>query len=99
MKVGFRLWVLIIVLALSLLAMKPSFDTGVVVKSVDKDSPAFLQGLKQGEIIKQIDGKVIENKEDYANYVENLFITGEEKRVDLTTKENTYTFLTNESLA
>lgn len=36
MKIGFRLWLLIVVLLISLLAIKPSFDSGVVVTSVEK---------------------------------------------------------------
>jgi len=98
MKIGFRLWLLIIVLAISLLAIKPSFDTGVLVTSVEKNSSIFEAGLKQGEIIKSINGKPIETKEQYALIVNDLFADGLEKRVDVSTETGEYTILTNKTL-
>jgi len=97
MKIGFRLWVLIAVLLISLLAIKPSFDSGVVVKSVDQDSIVFEQGLKQGEKIIAINGQEIETKEDYAQAMNNIFIDDTEKRLSITTETNEYIFLTNQT--
>ena len=56
MKLTWRMWLLIVLLLLSILAIKPSFDSGVVVKSVEKDSSSFVAGLRTGEIIKSING-------------------------------------------
>lgn len=63
MKIGLRIWILIIVLVLSLLAIQPwkSFETGVLVKSVELNSSAFESGLRQGQIISSIDGKEVSN--------------------------------------
>jgi len=97
MKIGLRLWILIIILGLSLLAIKPSFGEGVVVKSVDKNSELFNLGLRGGDIIKSINGNDIENKEDYSEAVEKI-LGGELKRIDITTDKKEYTFLINESL-
>src|SRR3989344_4732289 len=95
MKIGLRLWILIIILGLSLLAIKPSFGEGVVVKSVDKNSELFNLGLRGGDIIKSINGNDIENKEDYSEAVEKV-LGGELKRIDITTDKKEYTFLINE---
>jgi len=98
MKISFRIWILVAVLLLSLLAIKPSFESGVVVKSVDQAAPIFTEGLRAGEIIKEINGEKIENKEDYASAVNKLFLGEGEERIDMKTKSNNYIFLTNESL-
>ncbi|MBU0761253.1 MAG: MMPL family transporter [Nanoarchaeota archaeon] len=98
MKIGFRLWLLIVVLLISLLAIKPSFDSGVVVTSVEKNSSIFEQGLRQGQIIKVINGQEIETIEEYSEVMKNLFADGLEKRIDITTKDNEFTILTNETL-
>lgn len=97
MKITLRVWILIIALLLSILAIKPSFETGVVVKSVDKNSPFFEQGLKAGEIIKSINGKEITDKESYATVIGGLFEENQETRIDIQTKKNSYTSLTNET--
>ncbi len=97
MKLTFRMWVLIIVLILSVLAISPSFESGVLVKSVDKNSSLFNEGLRSGEVIKSINGQEIKNQEDYALAVENLFQGGEAKRLDIQTKSAEYTVFLNES--
>jgi len=92
MNLGWRIWFLIIVLLLSLLAIKPSFQSGVIIKSVEKNSSAFNEGLRTGEIIIEVNGQKIEKKEDYANIVDSFFAEGNEtKRLDIKTKKNEYT--------
>jgi preprotein translocase subunit SecD len=96
MKIGFRVWVLIIVLLLSILAISPSFRSGVIVKSVDKNSSIFEAGLKQGEIINQINGVNIKNKLDYGKEIESIFADIQTKRLDIKTTKNDYTIFTSE---
>ena len=96
MKLGWRIWVLIIVILLSILAIRPSFETGVVVKSVDSDSEIFKQGLRQGAVIKSINNIEIKNTEDYGNVILDLFSDGVEKRIDFITKDSDFTLLTNQ---
>lgn len=69
MKLGIRIWVLIFALLLSLLAIAPwkTFDDGVMVKTVEANSTAFNQGMRQGQTIEKIDGVDIESLEDYSN--------------------------------
>ena len=73
MKISWRIWVLLIVLVFSLLSIGFSFQKGVVIKSVERNSTAFNEGLRQGDIIKDINGQKIENKEDYARVIDNIF--------------------------
>tara|TARA_Y100000310_G_scaffold158082_2_gene157517 strand:+ start:484 stop:1986 length:1503 start_codon:yes stop_codon:yes gene_type:complete len=98
MKISFRVWVLIIALLLSALAIRPSFDSGVLVSSVDVESEVFQSGLRQGEIITSISGQEVKDLESYSRVVEELLADGEFKRVDLETKENSYALFINESL-
>lgn len=98
MKLSFRIWILIIALLLSLLAIRPSFESGVVVNFIEPNSTVLEHGLHTGEIIKEINGQTVENMEDYSGIVSSLFLDGQEKRVDIKTKENDYTILTDKPL-
>ncbi|MFH1310938.1 MAG: hypothetical protein ABIH65_00850 [Nanoarchaeota archaeon] len=83
MKIGIRVWILIIVLFLSLLVIAPwkSFEKGVLIKSVEINSSAFDQGLRQGQIISSIDGQKINTLDDFSeimsekNYLNNSIKT------------------------
>src|SRR3989344_356018 len=97
MQIGWRFWVLIIAFLISLLAIRPSFDSGVIVKSVEKDSSIAKQGLQQGELIIEVNGNKIETQEDYSKIIEAYFVDGTEKRLDIKTEKNAYTYLTNQT--
>jgi preprotein translocase subunit SecD len=75
LKWTWRIWVLVIVLALSLLSIFgiPTFQSGVLVTSVEPNSTAFEQGLRQGQIIIEIDGQKITNLEDFSASLEGKF--------------------------
>lgn len=94
-KIGWRVWILIIVLILSLIAIKPSFKEGALIKSVDKNSSLFDEGLRAGNIIVSINGETVSSKEDYGKIIEEVFKDGTEKRLDIKTEDNEYTVLTN----
>jgi len=96
MKIPIRIWILVIALILSLLVIKPTFDTGVAVKFVEQGSTVAEAGLTSREVIKEINGEKIENLEDYSRVINSIFIDEEEKRLDIITKENNYVFLTSE---
>ncbi len=72
-KIGFRLWLLIIFLVFALLAISPTFKSGVIIRSVEKNSTAFNEGLKQGMIIIEVNNKPIKNIEDYTNTISEIF--------------------------
>lgn len=97
MKITMRVWILIIALFLSLLAIGFSFEKGVVVKSVDRNSQIYAEGLRAGDIIKEFNGQPIKSIEDYTKVSEELFISGEEVRVSISTKKNQYVMLLNHS--
>lgn len=86
MKLGWRIWLLIIVLVLSILSIRPSFESGVVIKSVDRNSQAFEEGLRQGEIIKEINGNTIADLDDYTRVISSIFPS--EDNVKLNVKTN-----------
>ncbi len=99
MKIGTRLWILIIALFLALLALAPwnSFKSGVVIKSVEKNTTYFEQGLKSGMVIQQINGNQITNIDDYTQIVSEIFNFPGEKRVDIKTDQGDFVFYTNET--
>ena len=97
MKWGWRIWALIIALLLSLLAISPIFESGVVVKSIAKDSPLFEQGLRQGAIIKEINRKPISVAADYADVMNQLFTNNTDMRVDVVTKDGKYVVFINQT--
>lgn len=88
----------IILLIISGYVIMNSFESGVIVKSVGEESPAAIEGLKSGEIIKQINGINVEGLEDYFVAVEGLIDSNQSKKINIVTKSNDYTFFTNQSL-
>lgn len=94
MKLGWRMWVMIAALILSVLAIHPNFESGVLIKSVERDSPSYVEGLRSGEIIKSINGEKISNKEDYNRIIGEL-PKDQEVSLNIQTKKNQYIFLTN----
>jgi len=92
MKINFswRIWVLIIVLFLSILSIfgmpLTIFKTGVLISSVDLNSTAFEQGLRQGQIIIEIDGKKIGNIEDFSLVLANKFNSNESVKTTIVTE-------------
>jgi preprotein translocase subunit SecD len=97
MKISWRVWLLIFVLILSLLAISPSFQEGVKVKSVDKNSDYFNSGLRSGEIIKQVNGQKISDISQYSQVIDGLFNGSEEVKIDIKTDKGEYIILTNKS--
>ncbi len=95
MKLSWRIWFLLIVLAFSLLAIKPSFQQGVVVTSVEKNSSLFTEGLRQGDIITALNGQPIVDRESYAAVIGSLFTENVSTRLDVKTKKTEYTVFIN----
>lgn len=92
-KIGWRVWILIIVLLFSIIAIKPSFKDGVVVKSVEKNSSLFDAGLRSGQIITAINGQTVTNKLDYGRIIDENFKDNIEKKIDIQTEKDEYTVL------
>ncbi|MBU0894624.1 MAG: PDZ domain-containing protein [Nanoarchaeota archaeon] len=90
LKFTWRIWILIFVLVLSLLSIFgiPSFQKGVIIKSVDTNSTAFEQGLRAGQIITSIDGKKITNIGDFSSSLENKYNFNESVKIIIHTKDS-----------
>ncbi len=90
-KLTWKIWLLIIVLAMSLLSifgLPPTFfEKGVVITSIEANSTAFEQGLRQGQEIIAIDGQEINNLEDFARVMKGKFDSGEKIKTDIATKD------------
>ncbi len=94
MKLTFRIWLLIIILLLCLLSIfgfPPTFfQKGVLITSVEQNSTAFEQGLRQGQIILEVDGSKINNLEDFSNSLQGKFLSGEKVKTTLKTNNGEY---------
>jgi len=88
-KLTWKIWILIIVLVLSLLAifgMPPTFfEKGVLVSEVEANSTIFESGLRPGMIIIEINTKEILTIEDYYKEIDT-FVGNETKKLEIKTK-------------
>ena len=94
-KLGFRIWLLIIMLIFSLIMISPNFEKGVVIKSIDKSFADA--GLSEGMIIKEINGVKINNISDYASVISNINFDGNITKLIIKTKNQEVVIYTNET--
>lgn len=100
MKLGFKIWILIIAMAMSLIfifGLPPQFmEKGVIVTGIESDNNSlFDQGMRIGDIIISIDGKSIESADDFTRAMEGKF-TGEfAEKLEVQTKDNEYLIFTD----
>ncbi|MDP2628708.1 MAG: PDZ domain-containing protein [Nanoarchaeota archaeon] len=90
MKLTWRIWLLIIVLLLSItsiLNFSGIFQDGVLITSVTQNSTAFEQGLRQGQIITAVEGREINNLQDFSNLMQDKF-TGEPVKISFTVEDS-----------
>lgn len=95
-NVGKVLVILILVASLSYVVYA-SAETGVLVKSVEKNSTGFAEGLRSGMIIKAINGEEIADVDGYSKVINSLLPSEEEKKVVITTDSGEIILLTNEA--
>ena len=68
-----RIWILIIVIVLSILAISPRpWAEGIEITSVEKGSLEAENGISEGEIIKEINNVKIDTLNDYKTEIEKL---------------------------
>ena len=100
-KLTFKIWLLIIVVAFSLISifgLPPTFaQKGVLIKSVETNSTAALQGLKQGQIITNIDGLTIETLDDFTSYIQERFPLQEPEKIVIGTTDGDYILFSSEA--
>lgn len=82
MKITFKIGLLLFAIIISLLAifgLPPTFlQKGILITSVETNSTSFDSGLRQGQIITEIDGERINSLEEYAKIISEKNY-GEEK--------------------
>lgn len=93
MKLTFKIWLLIVILAFSLISIfgiPPTFlEEGVLITSVDQNSSAFQQGLRQGQILIGIDGREVKTLEDFSEILSQKDFSNSTKTI-IQTKENEF---------
>jgi len=71
MKITIKIWILIVAVLLSLISIfgipPKVLEKGIEVDSLNQDSKIFEEGLREGMVIRSINGKTIETLEDYAS--------------------------------
>ena len=73
-KLGVKVWILLIVLLIALIAINPKLTSnGVLISSVELNSTSSNAGLTSGQIIKTINGKNINNLNSYQLEMSKLF--------------------------
>ncbi len=99
-KLTWKLWLLLIILALSLISIfiTPTFlKDGVLISSVEGDSNAFEQGLRKGQVITGVDGQKISNVEDFSEIIKEKFPSEEKVKTTFTIEETDYIIYSNSS--
>lgn len=95
-KFTFKIWIFIICLALALLSIFSStgyLKKGVLVSSIDSSSDLFVQGMRQGDIIKLIDNQKINSFEDYSKIISDKFAINQEIKTIIKTENSEYILL------
>jgi preprotein translocase subunit SecD len=98
MKLTWKIWLLIIVLFFSILSIfnfGNLFQDGVLVTSVETNSSAFEQGLRQGQIITHIDGKEIKNLEEFSSVFKDKYISEENVKTIIKTQNSEIVLFSN----
>ena len=99
-KLTWKIWLLIIIVALSLMSIfiTPAFfQKGVLVTSVETNSTAFEQGLRQGQIIIEIDSQKITNINDFTKIMQGKFDSNESVKTILQTKDSEIILFSNQA--
>jgi len=101
LKLTWKIWILIFILILSLISifgLPPVFlQKGVLVTSIEPNSTAFEQGLRKGQIIIAVDGKTIDDLDDFKDVMQGKFMTNETVRTTIITKETEIIIFTDEA--
>jgi len=99
-KLSWRIWILIVVVALSLLSIfniTMFSQKGIIISSVESNSTAFEQGLRQGQIIVQIDEQKITNLEDFSTAMKGKYPSEENVKIIFKTKDSEVIWYSNQT--
>jgi preprotein translocase subunit SecD len=98
-KFTWRIWLLIVLLALSFLAIFSSTgltQSGVVIDSIDLNSSLLDQGMTKGEIITSIDGLTVDSIESFSLILSQKYLTGKKVKTTFVTDKNEYIIFSSE---
>lgn len=99
-KFTWRIWLLVILLALSLLTIFSSTGltkSGVLVDSIGINSTLLDQGMTKGEIITSIDGLTVDSLEAFSLILSQKYLSDEKVKTTFTTDKNEYIIYSNEA--
>jgi preprotein translocase subunit SecD len=66
--------IFIILSILSIFSFPPLFlSKGVIIKNIEANSTVFTAGIRQGDIITEVNGQVVNNFQDYTKVITHLF--------------------------
>lgn len=94
MKLGWRIWLLLVCLVISLIALRPSFEQSIVITGIDTSSPYYTEGLRTGMTLVSLEGKPLVTLGDYQQILSSLTFT-ERQRIDITTDAGSFIVYTN----
>jgi len=99
MKLTLKIWILIIVLFLAFLSVSPFgyFSKGVVIKSVEKNSTFFNEGIRQGMTINSINYKITSNIDDYSKIINSILPSENETKLIISTDKGEFILFTNKT--
>ena len=100
-KITWRIWLLIVLLFFSFLLIfgyPPKFlQKGIIVTSVDANSTAFEQGLRQGQVITSVNGIKTNSVSDFLSVLKGKFVSGSQERISFSTADSQIIYYSNEA--
>jgi preprotein translocase subunit SecD len=97
-KIGKVFVILILAASLVYIVLSAAGD-GVIIKSIEKNSTEFNEGLRTGMILKSLNGEEIKSVEDYSRVISGILPSKEETKIILGVDNKEIVFLTNKTLS
>lgn len=96
MKVGWRIWLLLVCLIFSVIALKPSFEQGIIITGIDTSSPYYAEGIRAGMTLVSFEGQPVQTLTDYQHLLSSLTFD-ERQRIDVVTTSGSFIVYTNQT--
>ena len=91
-KLTLRIWILIIFLFLAALMISPTLNKGIIIKSIEKNSTSYENGLRSGMKIIEINSQKIESLQEYSIIATSLLDKQNESRISILTDKDSFIF-------
>jgi preprotein translocase subunit SecD len=96
MKINWKIWVLIVAVLLSILAIFPmNFKSGIVINSVQINSSAYEIGLRPGQIILEVNNLPVNTPQEYGEIIGAILPSEEEQKIIIKIEGDTIVLFTN----